>query len=202
MLESLFRGILMKMGKAKFGFWQTTVIVSIFYSIWYLIIPLSKVTNGYKPLQLLSLCVFYLIFEFFVSIKWCMCLRATGSIWLSVFDHFIFTTAVSLIRVVNLEPGVINNIDSMRNYRLIVIQLISFVFCYLYYRKKMRRKERLLLEAGVHSFYAFDSLADMSEEDVERQAERIKTADGDIDSEYLKHIEKLQSKKGNDRGHH
>lgn len=193
MLEILFRGILMKMGKSKFGFWQTSVIVSVFYAIWYLLIPLSKVIIGVKPYQLISLCVFYLLFEFAVSMKWCMCSRATGSIWLSFFDHFIFTTAVGLVRVVNLMPNTVNNVDPWRNYRLILIQVISFILCFIYYKKKMRRKERLLQEAGVHSIYAFDSLADMSEDDVKRQAGRIKTADGEIDSEYLRHIERLKN---------
>lgn len=188
MLEVLFRGILMKMGKAKFGFWQTAAVVSVFYSLWYLTVPLSKVTAGYSPRSIFSLCIFYLIFEFFISIKWCMCKRATGSIWLSVFDHFIFTTVVGLVRVVNTTPGLSNYIDVKRNYRLIVIQAISFAICYAYYKRKMHRKEKMLQEAGVHSIYDFDSLASLSEEDVRRQAERIKTAEGEIDSTYLRHL--------------
>lgn len=190
MLEVLFRGILIKMGKGKFGFWQTAIIISAFYSIWYLIIPLSKVTAGYKPMQLITLCIFYLVFEFFLSIKWCMCTRATGSIWLALFDHLFFNILVGLVHVVSTAQGLTNYIDINRNYRLIIIQLISFIICFVYYKKKMRRKEQLLQKAGIRSIYAFDSLAEMSEEDVSRQAERIKTADGEIDAEYLKLLEK------------
>lgn len=196
MLEVLFRGILMKMGKAKFGFWQTATIVSIFYSLWYLIVPLSKVTAGYSPKGVLTLCIFYLIFEFFMSIKWCMCARATGSIWLSLFDHFFFTTLVGLVRIVNTTPGLSNYIDVLRNYRLIVIQVISFAICYAYYKRKMHKKEKMLQEVGVHSIYDFDSLANMSEEDVSRQAERIKTSDGEIDSTYLQHLIDIGVEKG------
>ncbi len=197
MLEVLFRGILMLMGRAKFGFWQTSIIISVFYSLWYLIIPLSKVTAGFKPIQLLGLCIFYLIFEFFVSIKWCMCTRATGSIWLALFDHLFFNLLVSAIHVINTAEGLTNLIDVNRNYRLIIIQAISFVICFVYYKRKMRKKERLLQAAGIRSLYTFDSLAEMSEEEVSRQAERIKTSDGEIDSEYLKLLEKNK----NDRQH-
>ncbi len=194
MLEVLFRGILTKMGKGKFGFWQTAVIVSIFYSIWYLVIPLSKLVAGYSMNQIISLCIFYLIFEFFLSLKWCMCARATGSIWLSVFDHFVFNFSVNLIHVINMTDKV-NVLDNYRNYRLIVIQIVSFIICFSYYKMKMRKKEKLLQAAGVRSIYSFDSLAEMSEEDVSRQAERIKTADGEIDAEYLKLLEHNEQKK-------
>lgn len=189
MLEVLFRGILLKMGKSKFGFWQTAVILSAFYSIWYLVIPLSKLASGYSPAQLISLCVFYLVFEFVLSIKWCMCSRATGSIWLSLFDHLFFNTLVGLIHVLDNTPDLDNYLDVYRNYRLIIIQVVSFLLCFSYYKMKMHRKEQMLQAVGIRSLSAFDSLAEMSEEDVSRQAERIKTADGDIDSEYLKLLE-------------
>lgn len=198
MLEVLFRGILIKMGKGKFGFWQTAVIVSAFYSIWYLIIPLSKVSAGYSFGQLISLCVFYLLFEFFVSIKWCMCTRASGSVWLALFDHLFFNVLVELIHVLDKTPGLLNYIDVNRNYRLIIIQVISFAFCFSYYKMKMRKKERMLQAVGIRSIYTFDSLAEMSEEEVSRQAERIKTSDGEIDAEYLKLLEKNRL----DREHH
>ncbi|MBQ5823744.1 MAG: CPBP family intramembrane metalloprotease [Clostridia bacterium] len=194
MLEVLFRGILTKMGKGKFGFWQTAVIVSLFYSLWYLVIPLSKLTAGYSMKQIISLCIFYLIFEFLLSLKWCMCARATGSIWLSVFDHFIFNFSVNLIHVINMTDQ-INTTDNYRNYRLIIIQIVSFIICFSYYKMKMRKKEKLLQAVGVRSIYSFDSLAEMSEEDVSRQAERIKTADGEIDAEYLKLLERNEQKK-------
>ena len=190
MLEVLFRGILMKMGKGKFGFWQTATIISVFYSLWYLIVPLSKVTAGYKPSQITVLCIFYLVFEFFLSIKWCMCTRATGSIWLALFDHLFFNILVAMIHVIETQEGLTNYIDVNRNYRLIIIQIISFALCFVYYKKKMRKKEQLLQAAGIRSIYAFDSLVEMSEEDVSRQAERIKTADGEIDAEYLKLLER------------
>ncbi len=196
MLEVLFRGILTKMGKGKFGFWQTAVIVSIFYSIWYLVVPLSKLTAGYSMSQIISLCIFYLVFEFFLSLKWCMCSRATGSIWLSVFDHFIFNFSVNLIHVINMSDT-LNPTDNYRNYRLIVIQIVSFIICFSYYKMKMRKKEKLLQAVGVRSIYSFDSLAEMSEEDVSRQAERIKTADGEIDAEYLKLLERNKQKQNN-----
>ncbi len=193
MLEVLFRGILMKMGKGKFGFWQTATIVSIFYSVWYLVVPLSKLTSGYSFGQIAALCIFYLIFEFMLSIKWCMCSRATGSIWLGLFDHLFFNLFINLVHVVNMTDTSVFT-DNYRNYRLILIQAISFAICFSYYKLKMRKKERLLQKVGIRSIYSFDSLAEMSEEDVSRQAERIKTADGEIDSEYLKLLEKNKEK--------
>ncbi len=194
MLEVLFRGILMKMGKGKFGFWQTAVIVSGFYSLWYLVVPLSRLTIGYSISQILALCIFYIIFEFMLSLKWCMCARATGSIWLGLFDHLIFNVAINLVHVVNATDATLFT-DNYRNYRLIIVQVISFIISFSYYKMKMRKKERLLQAAGVRSIYSFDSLAEMSEEDVSRQAERIKTADGEIDAEYLRLIEKKKGKK-------
>ncbi len=191
MLEVLFRGILIKMGKGKFGFWQTAVIVSLFYSFWYLVVPLSKLVRGYTPADVLMQCLFYIIFEFIVSLKWCMCSRATGSIWLSVFDHFIFNSALNFVHIINSTSG---KVDVDLQTRLIIIQAVSFALCFSYYKMKMRKKERLLQKVGIRSIYSFDSLAEMSEEDVSRHAERIKTADGEIDSEYLKLLERNEQK--------
>ncbi len=193
MLEVLFRGILMKMGKGKFGFWQTAVIVSIFYSIWYLVVPLSRLTAGYSFGQIASLCIFYLIFEFVLSIKWCMCSRATGSIWLGLFDHLFLNLIINSVHVINMTDTSVFT-DNYRNYRLILIQIFSFIICFSYYKMKMRKKERLLQAAGVRSIYSFDSLAEMSEEDVSRHAERIKTSDGEIDAEYLRLLEKNKNR--------
>lgn len=194
MLEVLFRGILMKMGKGKFGFWQTATIVSIFYSVWYLVVPLSRLTAGYSFSQITALCIFYLIFEFALSIKWCMCSRATGSIWLGLFDHLFFNLIINSVHVINMTDTSVFT-DNYRNYRLILIQIFSFIICFSYYKMKMRKKERLLQAAGVRSIYSFDSLAEMSEEDVSRHAERIKTSDGEIDAEYLKLLEKNKEKR-------
>ena len=58
----------------------------------------------------------------------------------------------------------------------------------------MRKKEKLLQQVGIRSIYSFDSLAEMSEEDVSRHAERIKTSDGEIDAEYLKLLERNAQK--------
>ena len=118
-----------------------------------------------------------------------MCSRATGSIWLGLFDHLIFNVSVNMIHVVNMTDKAVHT-DQYRNYRLILIQIVSFIICFSYYKMKMRKKERLLQAAGVRSIYSFDSLAEMSEEDVSRQADRIKTADGEIDAEYLKLLER------------
>lgn len=191
MLEVLFRGILIKMGKGKFGFWQTAVIVSLFYSFWYLVVPLSKLMKGLSLSDVLMQCVFYIIFEFFVSLKWCMCSRATGSIWLSVFDHFIFNSALNYIHIINSTSG---KVDVDLQTRLIIVQAVSFAICFSYYKMKMRKKEKLLQQVGIRSIYSFDSLAEMSEEDVSRHAERIKTSDGEIDAEYLKLLERNAQK--------
>ena len=184
----------MKMGKGKFGFWQTATIVSIFYSVWYLVVPLSRLTAGYSFSQITALCIFYLIFEFALSIKWCMCSRATGSIWLGLFDHLFFNLIINAVHVINMTDTSVFT-DNYRNYRLILIQIFSFIICFSYYKMKMRKKERLLQAAGVRSIYSFDSLAEMSEEDVSRHAERIKTSDGEIDAEYLKLLEKNKEKR-------
>lgn len=191
MLEVLFRGILIKMGKGKFGFWQTAVIVSLFYSFWYLVVPLSKLVRGYTITDVFTQCLFYIIFEFFISLKWCMCSRATGSIWLSVFDHFIFNSVLNFVHIINSTTG---KADVDFQTRLIIVQAVSFAICFSYYKMKMRKKERLLQKVGIRSIYSFDSLAEMSEEDVSRHAERIKTADGEIDSEYLKLLERNEQK--------
>ncbi len=197
MLEFLFRGIIFRMGKSKFGFEQTAFIVSLFYSIWYLIIPLSKITH-YKASSLLPLCIFYLLFEFFLSLKWCLCVRATGAVWLAIFDHFLFITITGLLRVIDTTVGATNYIDVNKYWRYIVYQLVSFVLCYLYYKKKMMLRQKVRRARGSRSGFVFDSLADMVPEDINADKKPAETGEAVIDETYQKH---LDSRKSSDSHH-
>lgn len=192
MLEFLFRGIILRMGRSKFGFGQTAFIVSLFYSIWYLIIPLSKITR-FSASSLVPLCLFYLVFEFFLSLKWCLCVRATGAVWLAIFDHFLFITITGLLRVVDTTVGLSNYIDVNKYWRYIVYQIVSFILCYLYYKKKMLLRKKINRANGVQAGFVFDSLADMVPEDINADK---KTADDRtvvIDEAYRKHLDSQQT---------
>ena len=165
MLEFLFRGIIFRMGKAKFGFGQTAFIVSLFYAIWYLIIPLSKIMR-FIPLTILPLCIYYFVFEFFLSLKWCLCVRATGAIWLAILDHFVFITVTGLLRVVDTTPGLENYIDVNKYWRYVVYQVVSFALCYMYYKKKMKLRKKAKSARANRSGFVFDSLSDMIPNDI------------------------------------
>ncbi len=185
MLEVLFRGIIYRMGKSKFGFGQTTFIVSLFYSLWYLMIPLSKIVY-YPPSMVLPLCAFYLIFEFFLSMKWCLCARASGSVWLPIFDHFIFTTSTALIRVVDTAKVSSNYIDANKYIRYIVFQIVSFILCYLYYKKKMLLRKKMKSASVSRPHVVFDSFADLTPADVLLMKSQ-KDTDSPLDESAQKH---------------
>jgi len=167
MLEVLFRGIIYRMGKTKFGFGQTTFIISLFYALWYLMIPLSKITKA-SLARILPLCIFYFVLEFFISIKLCLCTRASGSVWLAIFDHFIFTASTSIIRVLDNSVGASNYIDVNKYWRYLVFQIVSFILCYIYYKKKMLLRKKVKKASKSHSRVIYDSFADLTPTDVSR----------------------------------
>ncbi|MBQ9552353.1 MAG: CPBP family intramembrane metalloprotease [Clostridia bacterium] len=193
MLEFLFRGVILRMGRAKFGFVQTAFIVSIFYFIWYLIVPLSKITR--IPLgRLIPLCLFYLVFEFFLSFKWCLCVRATGSIWLAIFDHFFFITITGVLRVVNTAEGVSNYIDVNKYWRYVIFQAISFALCYMFYKKRMLLRKKKQSARGSRSTFVFDSLADMVPEDINSDRKQPLSVDeSKLDENYKKYLDSTQT---------
>lgn len=193
MLEFLFRGIIFRMGKAKFGFGQTAFIVSLFYSIWYLIIPLSKLIN-YTAISVLPLCIFYVIFEFFLSLKWCLCVRATGSVWLCIFDHFIFITVTGLLRIVDTSDGLSNYIDVNKYWRYIVYQLVSFALYYIYYKKKMLFRRKAKKAGRSRSGFVFDSLADMVPDDINNTGSVNSVDPEKMDETYKMHLKASAAK--------
>ena len=192
MLEFLFRGIIFRMGKSKFGFAQTAFIVSLFYSLWYLIIPLSKITR-FAPLSIIPLCIFYLLFEFFLSVKWCLCVRATGAVWLPIFDHFLFITITGLLRIVDTTVGADNYIDVNKYWRYIVYQIVSFILCYLYYKKKMLLRKKMKRAQGTRSGFVFDSLADMTPDDISSEKKTHIVDEESIDENYRNYLNRQKN---------
>ena len=198
MLEFLFRGVILRMGRAKFGFGQTAFIVSVFYSIWYLIVPLSKITRISLG-RLIPLCLFYLLFEFFLSFKWCLCVRATGSIWLPIFDHFFFITITGLLRVVDTTEGAANYIDVNKYWRYVIFQAISFVLCYMFYKKRMLLRKKKQHSNGSRSAFVFDSLADMTPDDINAETKQLSVDQAKLDENYKKYLDATQT---SDSHHH
>lgn len=139
LFESLYRGYILVSLRKIMSFRSSNIIQSVLYTLWFLIIPLRYLiwnTQNYSGTEILKLVLFYIVFEFMAAFKWGLLTRASGALWVALFDHIIFDFFSETIHLV------INGIDQNRLLRLFLIQLVSFAMTlvYYYYRKKKRPK--------------------------------------------------------------
>lgn len=139
--ETLFRGVMLKLGRREFGYWSTATFVSVFYALMHTVIALSSVIFEQSKANIIIYSLFYLFVSFALSMKWFYCTRATNFIWLSAFDHFVFSL-LSLVHITDAD----GTTDEMLIIRLFVVQLLSCIICAFYCKNKHRRNRQLRAE--------------------------------------------------------
>ncbi len=136
--ETLFRGVMLKLGRREFGYWSTAALVSVFYAVMHTVIALSSIIFEPSKASIIIYSLFYLLVSFALSIKWFYCTRATNFIWLSIFDHFVFSL-LSLVHITDAS----GTTDELLIIRLFVVQLLSCIICAFYCQNKHRRNRQL-----------------------------------------------------------
>ncbi|MCQ2471339.1 MAG: hypothetical protein MJ147_04805 [Clostridia bacterium] len=147
MKELFFRGYALRSARPVYQFFDANLIQAILY------IPLPLVnharnvvfnTYGYafeRITFMIAIAAFYVIHEFMTGIKWGLLARVSGDIWLVFFDHYIYNfLAFSLF----FSQSKITNWQTM--IKLMLVQIISFVMVWIYYKKKMAEREKYKLQ--------------------------------------------------------
>ncbi len=142
-LEMLFRGLLLRTGRAKFGFWPAVRLQAVLYACWFLVIPLCRVFNGSMDAKMFfQLILFYLVYETVSAVKWAMCVRITGTVWLCFFDHFIFNVLIDAIHIIDISFAGNAGVDAYKYFRIVLIQVISLIAVAVVYKKVMKQREK------------------------------------------------------------
>lgn len=147
MKELFFRGYALRSARPVYQFFDANLIQAILY------IPLPLVNharnvlfntygNAFDRLPfMIAIAVFYVVHEFMTGIKWGLLARVSGDIWLVFFDHYIYNfLAFSLL----FSKSKITSWDTI--VKLMLVQIISFIMVWIYYKKKMAEREKHKLQ--------------------------------------------------------
>lgn len=183
MKEQFFRGYVMRSARPVYQFFDANIIQAI------LCIPLPLINHFrnvffhkysddlLKPSLMITIAVFYIVHEFLTAIKWGLLSRVSKDLWLVFFDHYFYNfIAFSLF----FSQSKITNYETM--VKLLLVQAISFVMVWFYYKKKRAEKEKRRLEKELSAIE--------SRQKIERGEEHNKDA-AKINERNAKENEKL-----------
>lgn len=147
MKEFFFRGYALRSARPTYPFFDANIVQAV------LCIPLPLVNHfrnvflntygdAFERLPfMIVVALFYVVSEFMMGIKWGLLARVSKDIWLVFFDHYIYNfLAFSLF----FSQSKITNWQTM--VKLLLVQSISFVMVWFYYKKKRTEKEKHRLE--------------------------------------------------------
>lgn len=123
MEEGVFRGLFLKMAEKKYHFLIAVILSSVLFGFWHLVAPLRSYIDGERSLGGMFMMMLMLFFTTGVTgAKFCLLTKITGSVWMSMTDHFINNTVVNILHV-----GSAGGIDELQTVRIAIAQTISFI---------------------------------------------------------------------------
>lgn len=134
MEEGIFRGLFQKLLEQKYSFVVSAVIASILFGFWHMMGPIRNYADGAMSLNgMIAYMVMLGITSALVGFKFTLLSKMTGSLYMSMGDHFVNNTIVNLLHVVS-DTGA----DELMFVRVSIAQAISFIFVLVCYMKKQK----------------------------------------------------------------
>lgn len=147
MKEFFFRGYALRSARPTYPFSDANIVQAA------LCIPIALANHSMNvifdirhniPVSIpfvIVVALFYIVHEFLTGIKWGLLARVSKDIWLVFFDHYIYNfLAFSLF----FSQSRITNWQTM--VKLMLVQIISFIMVWIYYKKKRSEAEMRKLE--------------------------------------------------------
>lgn len=136
MEEGLFRGLFQKMFEYKYSFIVSAIISSVLFGIWHIMAPIRSYCDGMIGMSgLIANMIMLMITSGIIGFKFCILTKITGSLYMSMSDHFVNNTIVNIFHVIS-DTGV----DELQVVRIAVAQSLSFIVVLIYYMRNYKRK--------------------------------------------------------------
>lgn len=140
MEEGLFRGLFKNMLEHKYSFIVSALISSVLFGVWHIISPIRSYYDGMIGVNVLVINLIILIStSSIIGFKFYLITKITGSLYMSMGDHFINNTIVNMVHIIS-DTGA----DELQIMRISVAQTLSFVIVLIYYiRKKIHESKSI-----------------------------------------------------------
>ena len=122
MEEGIFRGLFISRLEEKYSFITSALISSILFGLWHGVAPIRSFLYGEtSAFGLLINCLILILSSSLVGFKFCLLTKLTGSVYMSMGEHFVNNTIVNILHVVT---G--GGVDTYQVIRISIAQSISF----------------------------------------------------------------------------
>ena len=134
MEEGNFRGLFPGILGEKYAFAKAAVITSALFGFWHIVLPVRNYVDREQSFSgMIVQCVLLLVISTLIGLKFTILTKMSGSIYMSMGDHFFNNTIVNLLHVVTNTGA-----DEMMTVRIFIAQSLSFVLVLIYYCKWRR----------------------------------------------------------------
>ena len=136
MEEGLFRGLFQKILEHKYSFIVSAIISSGLFGIWHVMAPVRSYCDGMIGVNgLIANMTMLIVTSGIIGFKFCLLAKITGSLYMSMSDHFVNNTIVNIFHIVS-DTGT----DELQVVRIAVAQSLSFIIVLIYYMRNYKEK--------------------------------------------------------------
>ncbi len=137
MEEGVFRGLFVRLLEVKYSFMKAAVFSSVFFGFWHIAAPVRNFLDGEISLRGVIPSVIILILTTGIAgFKFCLLAKITGSLWMSMADHFFNNTIINLLHITTISGA-----DELQVIRISVAQTISFLIVIIIYFKSGQHRK-------------------------------------------------------------
>lgn len=122
MEEGIFRGLFVRRLEEKYSFIIAALISSVLFGLWHGVAPLRSYLYGETSVfGLLMNCLILILSSALVGFKFCLLTKLTGSVYMSMGEHFVNNTIVNILHVLTAGGA-----DTYQVIRISIAQSVSF----------------------------------------------------------------------------
>ncbi len=131
MEEGIFRGLFVRLLEAKNSFIKAMVVSSVLFGFWHIAAPVRSLLDGeISPMGMLFTAIILVLTTGITGAKVCLLTKITGSLWMSMADHFLNNTIINLLHITTISGA-----DQLQAIRISVAQTLSFLIVLFIYFK-------------------------------------------------------------------
>ena len=137
MEEGIFRGLFVRLLEAKNSFIKAMVVSSVLFGFWHIAAPVRSLLDGeISPMGMLFTAIILVLTTGITGAKFCLLTKITGSLWMSMADHFFNNTIINLLHITT-----ISGTNQLQVIRISVAQTLSFlIVLFIYFKSGAGKK--------------------------------------------------------------
>lgn len=138
MEEGIFRGLFIKLSEIRYSFVKAAVLSSALFGIWHIAAPVRNLLDGKTSMSgTVMISLILILTTGITGIKFCLLTKITGSLWMSMADHFTNNIIINI-----LHMATASGTDELQMLRIAIAQTISFlVVLFIYWKSRAHYKQ-------------------------------------------------------------